>query len=242
MVIPSDEIDAGGAITPELLNPTARTYQQCEELVKACSRPRFYIGYDVARAPKGDKAAIDISVDIGGELVPFYDDQFAGVKFKDQKELLRNYILKYRPVKVAIDASSIGWNLAEDLQDEFPKVVEQVKFNSKHQVTKVIGMFITSLKDQVIITQDTQSFRDSTECIRQTVDDEENITYWIYRSKSGEEGQIHGDAAIAKALSNYAWCKGRGEEPVEKASDLLTELESLSIDLEYSSVIEDKFV
>ena len=69
-----------------------------------------------------------------------------------------------------------------------------------------------------------------------------SLNYWIYRSKSGEEGQIHGDSAMAKALVNHAWCKGRGEEPVEKASDLLTELESLSIDLEDSSVFEDNFV
>jgi len=120
------------------------------------------------------------------------------MKFEDQRKMFRELIRKWRPVKCTIDASSLGWDMAEYLEKKFPKIMVLVKMHGSTINMLVEGM-VSYCYDQRQLIPDTQYMRESLKLIRSSEDSKGKKSYWIVRSRGKE--QSHADEAVGMMLA-----------------------------------------
>ena len=95
----------------------------------------FYLGYDVGR--KKDLSVLTLLHGVGDHLVMADLQVLEKKKFSEQRAFLRRYLSDPRIISAQIDATGLGMNLAEDMQDEFgANRVHDVMFTNpvKHEL------------------------------------------------------------------------------------------------------------
>ena len=87
----------------------------------------FYLGFDVAR--KKDLSAIVALEKMGAVFYLRKKFELKNVKYAEQKELVRKLLSNSKCRKLAIDATGIGNQLAEEIKEEFgSRMVEPIMF------------------------------------------------------------------------------------------------------------------
>jgi len=82
---------------------------------------RYYIGYDVARTPKGDYVVM-IVIGVNADRKRIVKGlRFRGT-FEEQTRRLKQLYADFKPVKCIVDATGLGDKQARDIQGEFPGV------------------------------------------------------------------------------------------------------------------------
>ena len=190
-----------------LCTPISYEWQEIEEKRRTATRIKYYGAYDVGRASDGDPSALTIYADCGGVLYPVESTEYQGLDFAQQKKNVAAAIKKYKIVKMAIDASSLGWNLAEDLEKKFPRQILQVKMYG-NVINRLTEGLIKAMQDEEFIIANEKRIRDSLHQVRETVDDKGKKSYWINRVKTKDK-QSHGDIAVTLLLVNEAWRSSR---------------------------------
>jgi phage FluMu gp28-like protein len=106
-------------------NPELKVYDDFEELKKQCRGP-LYGGFDVGR--RRHPSVLFVLERLEDNFYQRLMKTFAGESFEAQKHQLREFIDITQPVRLCIDETGIGMNLAEDLWREYPAVVEGINF------------------------------------------------------------------------------------------------------------------
>lgn len=106
-------------------NPQLKVYDDFEELKKNLRGP-LYSGFDVGR--RRHPSVLFVLERLEDKLYQRLMQTFAGQSFEAQKAQLREFIEVDQPVRLCIDETGIGMNLAEDLWREFPGIVEGINF------------------------------------------------------------------------------------------------------------------
>ena len=167
-----------------------------EELPKS---GKFYLGIDIGRTK--DKTSICILKEHEGIFYVDHVESLVNREFDYQENYISNIIKTIHPVKVCIDATGIGAQLAEQLHKKF-KMVQEVKFSneSKNEMfnltKKHLGTSSLKLPNNNTIIEDLHK-------IRRVVSQSGNITYNASRDDNG-----HADDATSIALAMYATKKG----------------------------------
>jgi len=92
---------------------------------------RYYIGYDVARTPKGDYVVM-IVLGVNADRKRLVKGlRFRGT-FEEQTKRLKQLYEDFKPTKCIIDATGLGDKQARDIQGDFPNVeMLKVTYDSK---------------------------------------------------------------------------------------------------------------
>jgi len=99
---------------------------------------RYYIGYDIAMAAKGDFVVMSV---LG--INATHKRLVKAIRFRGdymvQKEKLRNLVGEFQPMKICIDATSIGEQQTKELQQEFGNI-EAVKFTYEEKMKMILDL------------------------------------------------------------------------------------------------------
>ncbi len=148
-------------------------------------------GFDVAR--NRDLSVIWIMSREPGRLLTRGVITMARKKFREQKEVARGVA---RCVdRFCIDATGIGANIAEDLQDEFPGVVEPVTFTAPVKERMAVEAK-TCFEERTIGIPESREIRRSIQSVKRYVTATGNLRFDAARSSAG-----HGDEFWALALA-----------------------------------------
>ena len=118
-------------------------------------------------------------------------------EFSYQEEYISKLIHTLNPVKVCIDATGIGANLAENLHRKFAQVKE-VKFTNDTK-NEMFTMTRASMGNGELLIPNDNSLIEDMHKIRRLVSPSGNLSFNASRDDKG-----HADDATAVALSVYA--------------------------------------
>lgn len=161
--------------------------------------PNLIAGFDVGR--KKDKSEltvleeIEINESTTIQIVRFVK-QFDRVKFNEQKTFLRA-ILENLPVRrLAIDATGLGMNLAEDLHEEFKDRVHQVDMTLdwKARAAQILRI---RFENMLIAIPDEEDLKRQIGSIKKKVSDTGSVRY-----DSDKNKDHHGDKLWSLALAS----------------------------------------
>ncbi|MBF0171666.1 MAG: hypothetical protein HQK87_11390, partial [Nitrospinae bacterium] len=152
-------------------------------------------GYDPARSR--DAAALVILDRVGERLVARMMVSFTGVPFATQKEVIRG-ALAHGVVKLAVDSTGVGLDLAETLSAEFPHRVEPVVFTPKTKELMVGGAYHAFTDRRLLIPADRDLIAELAS-LREEVTPAGGRIYHARRSAAG-----HADRAWGLLLALFA--------------------------------------
>jgi len=87
---------------------------------------RYYIGYDIARTPKGDYTVM-IVLGVNADGIRLVKGLRFRDTFEEQLKKFRKLYQDFRPIKCCVDGTGIGDQQSRDIEREFPGV-EIIKF------------------------------------------------------------------------------------------------------------------
>jgi phage FluMu gp28-like protein len=175
---------------------------------------QVYFGVDIGR--KKDLTVIiavekihpPISpLDKGGIEGGFYVREIKtlqGKTFAEQRQAIEDMKETLHPLRICIDASGLGMQLAEDLRQKYSSAVEPVGFTSQVKEELVTKSRILFEKGQIKIPQDMDLIRDI-HSIKKTVTVAGNVRFDADRTDKG-----HADRFWAMALSIHAGMRPAG--------------------------------
>jgi phage FluMu gp28-like protein len=161
---------------------------------------RIYGGMDIARSPTGDFSAQAILFQVG-DTYWLRPDLWAdrGVPFKVQKEKVKEE-LRLGASRIAIDATAIGANMAEDMVEEFPGRVEPVEFTAavKEDLATRLKRLLEARR--IRIPAGEHILRRELLALKRTITAAGTTRFNVERTKKGG----HGDRAWALMLALFA--------------------------------------
>lgn len=155
---------------------------------------KVYIGIDIGRTH--DKTSIAILKEANGVFYVDHVESLTNKEFSYQESYIANIIKTLNPVKVCIDASGIGANLAENLHRKFA-TVKEVKFTNEIK-NEMFTLTRTKLGQTLFLPDDNALIEDLHK-IRRLVSSSGNLSFNASRDDNG-----HADDATAVALAVYA--------------------------------------
>lgn len=156
---------------------------------------KVYIGIDIGRTH--DKTSIAVLREINGVLYIDHVESLTNKEFSYQESYIGNLIKSLNPVKVCIDASGIGANLAENLHRKFA-TVKEVKFTNETK-NEMFTLTRANIGNGKLFIPDDNSLVEDMHKIRRLVSPSGNLTFNASRDDNG-----HADDATAVALAVYA--------------------------------------
>lgn len=165
-------------------------------------RGQIYIGIDIGRKK-------DLTVIIAAEKIhdTFYLREIKtiqGKTFAEQKQTIEEMKETLHPVRMCIDASGLGMQLAEELRFQYGSIVEPVGFTAQVKEDLVTKTRILFEKGLIKLPQDLDLIRDI-HSIKKTVTSAGNIRFDAERTEAG-----HADRFWAMALAVHAGLKPSG--------------------------------
>lgn len=155
---------------------------------------RLGVGVDIGRYQ--DNTAIVVVAEYpGGMYRVVFKDLMRNEPFAHQRRRLSNEILANNPNVMAIDATGIGNNLAEDLHTEYPSIVKAIPFTGSKKIEMVSNIMELLQSDRLLLIPDSDLLSDMT-AIQRKVTDAGNLVYDAERTESG-----HADIFWALALA-----------------------------------------
>ena len=156
---------------------------------------KVYIGIDIGRTH--DKTSIAVLREIGGILYVDHVESLANKAFSFQEDYLSKLIKSLNPVRVCIDATGIGANLAENLHRKYAQVKE-VKFS--HDIkNEMFTLTKSKMGDGLLLLPNDNNLIEDMHKIRKLVSQSGNLSFSASRDDKG-----HADDATAVALGVYA--------------------------------------
>jgi phage FluMu gp28-like protein len=114
-------------------NPAMIYYSNITDLINAIDKGKIstnlYAGFDVGRIK--DKSEFYILEEIEGVQYTVYCETLEKVDFSDQKDYLRMMLNNLPIIRLGIDKTGMGINIAEDMEKDFPVRVEGVSFSNE---------------------------------------------------------------------------------------------------------------
>lgn len=106
-------------------NPELVLYDTFEALHDNCRGP-LYAGFDVGR--RRNASELWVNEKLGDKFYQRMLKTWAGEPFESQRYQLERFIEVTKPVRLCIDETGMGMNLAENLRNKFGDIVEPVNF------------------------------------------------------------------------------------------------------------------
>jgi len=157
-----------------------------------------YLGIDVGR--RQDRTVVCVLTQLGDKLYTKRIERLKDARFETQKAFIRQVIREEHIGRGCIDASGLGMQIAEELQDEFG-FIEPVAFTSDIKERMAIRTKRTFENRQIQIPDDGDLIS-SIHAIRKIVTPSNNIRYDAERTADG-----HADEFWALALAIEAATK-----------------------------------
>lgn len=179
-------------------------YEYCEtseEIAEKYSGYEIFAGYDVASAEGTDRSALFALVDYNGVLIPVYKKELKA-KFREQKNLIEEFLRVVNPEKFLIEENGVGKNLAEDLEADF-RCVDRHTTTQKSKAEDFATIKTMLQKEQFKLVEDQDiMLQMSSVRLKQAANGKPQII--IERNENG-----HGDAVMAMSLAVRAWKKNK---------------------------------
>ncbi len=157
----------------------------------------LYGGYDVGRHKDLSEMIIIEHRKNSHQFIFRMNKHLKKAKFKKQKRTIRK-TLKMLPIEMfGIDQNGLGMNLSEDMEDEFPFIVEPVSFTNqtKEEMANRVKIIFQNQKYQLPLDR---------ELIAQIHSIKKKITQNKYaKFDTDENNNHHGDKFWALALASY---------------------------------------
>lgn len=163
----------------------------------------FYMGVDIAR--KRDLTALVVVEKLGDVFYVRHIDELKNENFQAQKLKIEMLMKTYHVHRICIDATGLGMQLAEELQNQYGSLVEPINFTlptKEHLVTFVRALFE---KKNIRLMSHPQLIRDI-HAIKKLITPAGNIRFDADRTET--EG--HADRFWALALACHAGAKPSG--------------------------------
>ena len=184
-------LDAESALFPyEVLR--ASTY---DPLTADFKIVKTYIGIDIGRTH--DKTSIAILVECGGVLYVTRVESLSNKEFSYQEDYIGNLIKTLNPLRVCIDATGIGAQLAENLHKRFGQVRE-IHFSNASK-NEMFTMTRAKMGNQTLFIPNDNALIEDLHKIRRIVGPSGSLSFSASRDDKG-----HADDATAIALAVYA--------------------------------------
>lgn len=184
-------LDSESALFPyEVLR--ASTYDPLQAPVRG---QRVYVGIDIGRTH--DKTSIALLLDVNGVLYVTRVESLTNKEFAYQEDYIGNLIKELNPVKVCIDATGIGAQLAENLHRRFGQVRE-IKFSNETK-NEMFSLTRAKMGNQTLFIPNDNALIEDLHKIRRIVGPSGNLSFSASRDDKG-----HADDATAIALAVYA--------------------------------------
>ena len=155
---------------------------------------KVYIGIDIGRTH--DKTSICILREVNGILYVDHVESLTNKEFSYQESYIGNIIKTMNPVKVCIDASGIGAQLAENLHKKFA-TVKEVKFTNEVK-NEMFVLTRSSIGNGKLFIPDDNSLIEDLHKIRRQISPSGNLSFSASRDDNG-----HADDATSVALAVY---------------------------------------
>ena len=156
---------------------------------------RVYLGIDIGRTH--DKTSIAILVESGGVLYVTRVESLSNKEFSYQEDYIGNLIKTLNPVRVCVDATGIGAQLAENLHKRFGQVRE-VHFSNENK-NEMFTMTRAKMGNQTLFIPEDNALIEDLHKIRRIVGPSGKLSFTASRDDKG-----HADDATAIALAVYA--------------------------------------
>ena len=156
---------------------------------------KVFIGIDIGRTH--DKTSICILREVNGILHVDHVESLTNKEFSYQENYIGNIIKTLNPVRVCIDATGIGAQLAENLHRKFP-CVKEVKFTNESK-NEMFTMTRANIGNQKLLIPNDGNLMDDLHKIRRMVSPSGNLSFSASRDDNG-----HADDATSIALAVYA--------------------------------------
>lgn len=176
-------------------------------MIAACSRPAeellgkysgglLYAGFDVGR--EHDLSVFAVAEMVSGVLFARHLESFSKTEYRLQKQAVMDFWRSHPIRRFCGDATGIGDNLVEDLQYQYRRRVEKVKFTAEVKEDLALGL-LQRFEDRSIWVPDTRPVREALHKIRKMVTKSGNVRYDAARTTDG-----HADEFWALALAGDA--------------------------------------
>lgn len=188
---------------------------------------RLLAGYDVGRKKDtGELVIIDEDLDTKEQRL-IYKRTFREMKFRQQKEELIRHLNDLPIRRLGIDKTGLGFNIAEDLEDEFPGRVEGIPFSNEWKEEQS-NQFLIRLQDKLIALPDDRTLISHIHSIKRTITAHGHMRY-----DTEKNAKHHADQLWALILA----CS-MGEEL--KRHNISTEIIKLAEEIEGSKTTKRK--
>lgn len=171
--------------------------EEPEDMPPVAPGARRVSGVDIGRSI--DKTVCWVADQSGDPAKPHYDTvlckKMTGVPFREQESYLRQVLSSPGVVRMKIDETGIGRNLAENLATDFPGIAEGVSFTAPIKERLAVNMKILMQQQRVAMPADRILKSDINSIVRK-VSANNNVIFEAKRTKDG-----HADRFWALALA-----------------------------------------
>jgi len=160
----------------------------------------LYAGFDIAR--KRDLSIIWVLERNFGGLVTRGVISMAKTKFREQREMARK--VAARAARFAVDATGIGAQLAEELREEFPGVVEAVEFTGPRKEALATGLKL-AMEERLIQIPESVAIRRAFQAVKRYVGTTGNMRFDAARTDAGHADEFWACALAVAAASEKTY-------------------------------------
>jgi len=168
-----------------------------EHLSKGKISKNLYAGYDVGR--RKDSAEFKIIEEEGMLQTVVFARSFKNIPFEEQRRQLQYYMNTFPIIKLGIDETGIGMQLAEQLQNEFGSRVKTLSFTNVLKNQLFTNLKIRFEGQMIAIPEDMELVKQLIS-IRRIITNFNSVRYDV---DPGELKYHHADRVIALALASY---------------------------------------
>jgi phage FluMu gp28-like protein len=189
--------DGGALLSYDLIRSCEVDPKELEAAIRAAAKtaPR-YLGVDVGR--RRDLTVMWLLVRIGDILWTALVKTMDKAMFRDQFAAASALIDQHNVRRCCVDATGIGAQLGEDLQNRYKGRVEPIQFNHSVQIDIGIPM-LSAFQDRLIRIPADQSIREGLHKVRKVTTASNNVRLEAEHDESG-----HADEFWALALARHA--------------------------------------
>lgn len=155
---------------------------------------KVYLGIDIGRTH--DKTSICVLREVNGVLYVDHVESLTNKEFSYQENYIGNIVKTLNPMKVCIDASGIGAQLAENLHKKFA-TVKEIKFTNEVK-NEMFVLTRTSMGNAKLFIPNDNNLIEDLHKIRRQISPSGNLSFSASRDDNG-----HADDATSVALAVY---------------------------------------
>lgn len=176
-----------------------KRFETIKELKKGTGSKLLFAGYDVGR--RKDKSELSVFVSEGGRAVERYTLTLDRKDFAEQEAVLGELMSIRRVMRLRIDETGLGMNLAENLKKKFSHRVDAVSFTNANKASMASNMKMLMEKGKVLFSASMEA-NFQMHSIKKDVTASGNIRL-IVKADPGAGEDHHADRFWSRALALY---------------------------------------